>query len=874
MKTKKRIINILSFVLLAVFAVSAFCVMPMTAEAAKDDNYTAMEKKYDIAVVFDNSASMYKKEPEYGETDSATWCRAKYAMEIFASMLNYNKDKLHIFPMWAVTTDGSKPASNSNGGSVDAIAITSKADIDKIANLYTVNPGNTPFEPIDEAYEYLNRSNADEKWLIVLTDGQFNQGKRNQFASINLQSELQAKATNGIKVQYLGFDGAATLTPNEANNFYAKKSTDLKTDLIDICNKIFQRSVLPQNRLNGQKLNLDLSMRSIIVFAQGADAKIVSLTNSKGEEIPITLDSGQRKYSEIRAGRYENADIDTSLAGQVVNFGECPKGEYTLNYSGVDADKIEIFYEPNVKIDVALVNSDGEKITEADYLVAGTYTVSSRLIDASTNEEVTNHELLGNNVNLKTYVKTSKSNEPKAYENGAPITLEPDDETQIYVEGEYLGKYKVSTKDDPDWAWIFKGIKIESEDAKFKIEAAVLQSDAQFLSTERDSWQPIKVVYTVAGQYLSDEELAKVNPKITVSGNLKYYYEKISGESAYNVYIAQDENGQQENLEFGTYTLTATGKYVDEYNKEFPEEVKADFEIKWCSVDFNLDAVVLQSGEWYNTRNHDKWEPVRVNLTLAGQPLTDEQLNTVKLSITAPEALKYRYEPIPGKSAYNIYISQNENGEYVKPEVGKYELTINAKYTDAYDKEISSNEEAVSFEIQNYNKIWRILFWILLFLAIFAIWLAFMLQKVLPSRIEKDTASLVTLSSGDLDATSVDVEYRRKGRTISIVGSPAVDYTEQCSATFDIRPVDNHFTPAKSRRIMIVGIDSICEEIQLNGVKYVKYEESWIKATELTRAQNGRETSPIEQTMSCSPRYILSRAQGVATLTCKTKTIK
>ena len=113
--------------------------------------------------------------------------------------------------------------------------------------------------------------------------------------------------------------------------------------MVGICNSIFQRSVLPSNRFNGNSLNLDLSMKNVIVFVQVENAKITSLKDAGGREIAILLDSGQRKHSEIRAKGYGNAKADTTLAGQVVTFDACPKGEYVLSYSG--ADKIQIFYE-------------------------------------------------------------------------------------------------------------------------------------------------------------------------------------------------------------------------------------------------------------------------------------------------------------------------------------------------------------------------------------------------------------------------------------------------------------------------------------------------------------------------------------------------
>ena len=157
MKKMKILHRVFLWALIVTMVASVFTAVPITAKAAE---VTKVEKSYDIAVVFDNSGSMYN--------NNKAWSRAKYAMEIFASMLNYEKDKLTIFPMWEVTTDGRSTPS------YEAIKIENKDDINKISNLYTDNPSNTPFEPIEDAHTYLEKSSADEKWLIILTDGAFN----------------------------------------------------------------------------------------------------------------------------------------------------------------------------------------------------------------------------------------------------------------------------------------------------------------------------------------------------------------------------------------------------------------------------------------------------------------------------------------------------------------------------------------------------------------------------------------------------------------------------------------------------------------------------------------------------------------------------
>lgn len=704
-KLSKIMFRGFSLVLLISMILSSIIVaFPLTANAA---TVTKTEKSYDIAMVFDNSGSMYLG-------GSMAWCRAKYAMEIFASMLNYDKDKLHIFPMWEVTTDLSKPAPGE-GGSFDPIEIKNEADIDKISNIFTVNPDQTPFAPITEAYDYLKKSNADEKWLIVLTDGSFTQDQRNEPATIDLQDRLSKLASADIKIQYLGIGEALALEGNAANNFFAIKSTDtsLKDDLVGICNSIFQRSVLPANRLNSTSLNIDLSMKNVIVFVQGPNAKITSLKNSNGDEIEITLNSGQRKYSEITANdkkgnRYSAGRPDTSLAGQVVTFGACPKGEYTLSYS--DADAIQIFYEPDVSIDVALINSDGQRIENSDELIAGTYTLTSKIVDASTGEDVTSHELMGNNVTLKSYVKTSEESEYTEYENGSKVTFEPDTEIDIYIEGEYLGKYKITSKDDPNLLWL-SGFKIITESVALSLKAEGAQS-------------------------------------------------------------------------------------------------------------------------WYTTGEHDTWQPVKVALTLDGQPLTDDQMSQTKLTVTPSGELKYRCEPIKGESAYYVYISQDETGAYVDPITGKHVLSFSATYTDEYGKEAASNTDKVSFEIQNYSQLVPTLIAIGVSLIVLVI-LAFITLilhkiKVLPNNVDADNSSYkeggkvsgaatagLTLSHKSLFKKTGTIAVRSTRGNLSIALN--------VEAIHPLFKFPFKYQKPSKRRYKVVGISANgMNSVNINGTTYTK----------------------------------------------------
>ncbi len=580
--------------------------LPMTANAASKAKVQKKETRYEIAVVLDNSGSMY---------DTEAWCRAKYAMEIFASMLNYeNGDKLTIFPMWESVYDGSAPTDpyagsyaplTISGGKGGTDSISQK--IDSISRMYTTNPYGTPYESVTSAAAHLKTSKADEKWLIVLTDGEFDRNLRSDTnvdefkGGFNLEKELLSLAVNNqIKVQYLGFDDAAELKTNEANGFYAVKSTDtsLKDDLVGICNKIFQRERLSTDEcLNGKTLKLDLSMKKLIVFVQGNDAVINSLTDSSGKMISKIVDSGQRKYSDISCNftglgskiqeRITNQGlnappVDTTLAGQVVTFSECPKGEYTLDFSG--DNNVQIFYEPDVDIKVELMDMNTKEIVDpsSGNIAAGTYKLTSTLVDAKTNEDVSGNKLLGG-VDLKTYVKKSTDSAPTPYDNGAEITFEPDSKTEVYIEGTFLKNYSVSTKDNPNAFPL--SIKFSDSKLSISLEPKVLQEQSWYRVKDHEKWKPVEVTVLIGGQPATKEQMANVKLNVTPSGNLAYRVETADTESKYRIYIGCDDKGNFVEPAVGKYSLSFEGTtYTDEIGDEHTANKKdVSFEINTYS---------------------------------------------------------------------------------------------------------------------------------------------------------------------------------------------------------------------------------------------------------------------------------------------------
>ena len=699
MRNKPNILRRALSLCLVLAVLLSICVMAtITTSAAEDTEY---RKTYDIAVAFDNSGSMY-------ENGNKAWAKAKYAMEIFASMLDYNNgDKLTVFPMWEVTTDGTTPK-NLKDENKNPIEIRNKSDIDKLSRMYTSYARGTPFTPVEKAYEYLSQSSKTEKWLIILTDGAFDGIKES-----DLRNKLLPMASNGIKVQYLRFAGGSSIKSDESQGFYASSCNDdtLMKNLIGICNQIFRRDILASKYLSGKTLKVDLSMKKIIVFVQGQGAAIKSLKDSSGKSVGITLDSGQRKYSDVKysTGRY-NCVTDDKLYGQVVTFDSCTQGEYTLDYVG-SSDAIQIFYEPDVKIKASFKDSDGNEVDGSNgEIPAGEYTVTSKIVDSKTGADVTNHELLGKNVTLKTYVKTSNDSSYKEYENGATIVLEPDNQTDIYIEGRYLEKYKISTKEDISFKWL-SGLKI-------------------------------------------------TEPK----------------------------------------------------------------------VGFQIDVKTEQT--WYTLKDHNEWKPIRVDLTIDGQPLTPEQFQKVNLNIDISKGLNYRLEPLAEESAYNVYIAQDGNGKYVKPEMGKYTLKAKATFTDEFGTINNAKEKTASFKIDKHS-IWMrrliaciIILIILIILGIISYFLHKI--KVFPKNVEpensvyKKAGKVAGVAVADLRVATNGL-FKKTGFITVRASKGNMSVSLEVEATHPLfKPIYKYQKP-KRRGYKIVGISANgMDYVKINGTKYTK----------------------------------------------------
>lgn len=333
-----------------------------------------------VNVVYDDSGSMIKTNNQLVDT----WCQAKYAMEVFAAMLSA-KDSMNIYVMSDFESGTSKGPRLQLKGQ-EGIA----ANVKKIHEMVT-RAGNTPFNSVHKAYSDIAAATADEKWLVVLTDGEFQNAD-------DINAFFAQKASD-VKVMFLGMGpDADAIAANEGNSLYyveAKDNSQILTKITDISTRIFNRDKLDVN-VTKKTFSFDIPMSELIVFAQGNNVSVKGIKNSEGNVIKSSTEPVSVKYSDVPTTNtgYPDFIVDKSLQGCIATFkDDFVAGDYSIDIS--NAETIEIYYKPNIEIAAYLKDSDGNEVTDLTDLAAGEYTIEFGFVKGGTDEKIGSSKLLG-----------------------------------------------------------------------------------------------------------------------------------------------------------------------------------------------------------------------------------------------------------------------------------------------------------------------------------------------------------------------------------------------------------------------------------------------------------------------------------------------
>lgn len=544
---KKYVSLLLMIVLLITYTVSA---APNVYASSKNGESRA------IAIVFDNSGSMY-------ESGNQAWCRATYAMEVFASMLNKG-DVLQIYPMWPITIGGQTYTMQT------PFQITDASQASTIRDIFTANAGGTPIESIDCAASGLQLVQADKKYMIVLTDGG-TFSKNGYGLSVDrtrreLDNRIGQYASPEMTVMYLGIGSAACMPDTPQNEFFTKKqaidTTDVLSTLTVMCNQIFGRDTLPKGHVSGNTMDFDISMSKLIVFVQGEDISNLKIV---GESSGQLVSTQQTQYSTQGAGDYPSIP-DTSLQGMMVTYADCASGEYDISYTGT-ATSVEVYYEPDADLDFVFTDAEGNTV-DLNLLYEGDYKVSFGMKDAKTGQLISS-DLLGNPHYEGSY--SINGEETSVIYDGQsgeiPIALKMNDMFEAELTVTYLSGYTIS-KDSSDFGWPEGGVKVVAPPlGAFKVELTVPQS--YILIKDLDTSPEIVASLTLDGKPLTAEEFAAVNVAVNYEGT-PYNVTADAEKSQYRIALQSDPR-----IAEGDYCFRFDAQYADEAGREAQDSAES-----------------------------------------------------------------------------------------------------------------------------------------------------------------------------------------------------------------------------------------------------------------------------------------------------------
>ena len=715
---KKR----LSILLAVILLLSCMLMAVPTAHAEK-----ATEKRA-IAIVYDNSGSMYMKK-------NLAWCRATYAMEVFASMLNEG-DILQIYPMnpFTLGKGGTKVYSMEK-----PLEISSKNKDIKASDIrenFIADNGITPLKSIGYAAEGLRDVTdvkVENKYLIILTDGnKFHidggniYGEEPSKTQELIEQEIIKYAGNGMTVMYLGmntvnsegkvtveacdpFTGNSKNKDKEPKNNYVKEiatqSIDVISSLTKMCNLIFGRNTLPKDTKyfinGGNQIFLDVSTKKLIVFVQGTNIGDLKVTGDDDSSIIFDKASeSQVKYPENGA---EHPDLgvivsDPNLQGMMVTYDGSTAGTFNINYDG-EASSIEVYYEPDVEMMFKFTDAETNAPVNPEELYEGEYKLEYGMVDAKSGKFVES-PLLGMPEYTGSYTisdadgenpKTITFGPEKGFKGSKLISLKMNEIFEAELEVDYLNGYKIrKTSDDFGWGKII--IK-EKEVKDYWLEITGGQDSYPLQQLGKGKSYEARVYYEnkpLPPEAYSEKIGDKYNVNLELNGDSGNADVEIIRKDDHFEIKLKYKNSDAQSTVCGESTANFKVTYTPPKSKATDAYASIKYNIKDDSVDLGVKLDI--SDDYIVIKDMAEAQPIIVNFTLNGAPVTAEDFKKIELILPIDcGGIKYE-EPVrdEANSAYKIKLLETKGIDE-----GKYIINVNAQYTDSIGRVAKTEAESL-----------------------------------------------------------------------------------------------------------------------------------------------------------------------------------
>lgn len=796
---RKRI----STILMAVLLLISSCIGTPGAYAA-----TKPEKSRTIAIVFDNSGTMYM-----GDEDSRkTWCRATYAMQVLATMMNPS-DTMLIYPMNPIQIGNERKVDESDIYTKERPLVITNANASLIQEIFTPNAGDTHIETVTLAREGAVNAKSDEKWLIVLTDGTvfYRDGKKlSKEDSIKQLTEEFVTSVDQVNAMYLGIgkDSQSGFDVQGKYQFIERKATNsaqVLANLTELGNIIFGRDVLPSP---SKRISFDVSMKKLILFVQGEAIDNVQL----GQLTPLS--TSKLQYSTYGARNYSDRMLcDTTLQGTMLTFENVDAGSYNISFSG-DASDIAVYYEPDVDLDFVFTNADGSAVDTAA-LYADEYKVGFGMKDAKTGE-LTSSTLLGNPHYSGNYYINDEAF-PISHDGLSgeiPVTLNVDDSFEATLTVTYLSGYTI-TKNTADFGWPQGGIRVVLRPAgNLRIEISGGDEVYSLKTLEDGTPYTAKVYYQ--DELLTGSELERVELKWepdTSNAEIK----KLFAEDHWELSLHYKDPEFPQDTVCGECTVNIYAFYTERTSGAATAQTTLTYNIDEDLSTLQMKLVAPQTDILVKELESSK--PIEVQLLLNEAPLTAADFETLQLQVDTG-GIEYEVTKDEQNSACFIKLLPTE-----EIEEGSYTISVTAQYTDPINR-ICKAEGTVKCSLSTMPAWMKMMLRLAALLVLAVITWTIMHIKVLPTHAHT-TRKLSTMTfDGDVvsEGANFMAEIKKRGAKVQ------AQYTgAKFGISMDVTPGKESYLykPAK-RRSVVVKATSVkkfgtakIQEVLIGSVKYV-----------------------------------------------------
>jgi hypothetical protein len=579
-------------VIMQVLFIFSFCILASSAEAKSDSN---IPKNKIVALVYDDSGSMWEQS---GNVPIDNWKYANYALQSFVALLE-KQDQLRVVSMSSPTVP--EP--------IELDERLRQHEIDQI-RAWT-GKRSTPLESLHTAINELKKAVDSNKnsdfWLIVLTDGIFNELNHHEqkltMAQIEENKSGLFKSLRELKekMDQTGASFNSTLIPIES--YLSSDELDIMADFKrqwtessagnvlvsngeqDIIQRINEVAALMTNRDPSEQEKFNLHPvwdGNQLVLESPFPLRRITLIEQSAEENASFKEfyMNNQRIEQGMEGPYkvitpvDPAKLHPPIQGTFTHFknvngdGVIERGTYQIVFDRPlleeQQESIKILAEPAIdfKVDFKKNNGDGKLTSDSEVFFAGSkMRLEATLLKSESNDE----EIDLRDIDVKSLF------EVEAEIDGVKLLLKYDSKVN-----KFLGDFTLPQKQE-----IPVNVKVNIKGFYQKVKESSLHVNPTrklSLVANTDTWStpldklneadPFVITPMVNGEEMTSEELKKVfnKLKIETSSHLKIEKEQKGNQ----IFIYPKSLSPIFRTSVGDITLHVTlpGQYPNEIAKE------------------------------------------------------------------------------------------------------------------------------------------------------------------------------------------------------------------------------------------------------------------------------------------------------------------